>query len=340
MSATLEIVGGVTTEEDNRKAGRCPICGGGKVADLLGAPDRFHMRTDVYRLSRCQSCGVAWVANPPKPGEMGRHYTAEYHKDIVAAGEGSATRRWKNQVKRISHYKPGGAILDIGCSSGGFLSTMKGPAWKLHGIEMEESTARRCRDTTGAEVFQGDAMDAPFLPASFDVITCFDVLEHVYHPRQFLTKVLHWLKPGGILYAVLPNIDSWESRLFGTYWYGLELPRHLFHFSPTSIRYLLEDIGFEEVRLRTPRVDYIERSLAYASARVLEKMEHFPASRFRPKQPGLPLRIIRKAARLVFVAPLAQMASLADAGPSLEVVFRKSEQGKVASPQTTEDSSA
>jgi SAM-dependent methyltransferase len=328
MGNTLEIVGDMLAEKCATAEGRlqpevCPICGSGKVSDLLVAPDRFHARKEIYRLIRCQSCRSVWLASPPKPEEMGRHYTEQYHRDIVAAGEGSAASRWKNQVKLISSYKREGVILDIGCSSGGFLSTMKGPAWNLRGIEIEESTAQRCRATTGAEVFVGDALEAPFFPANFDVITCFDVLEHLHCPRQFLTKVLEWLKPGGIFYAIMPNIDSWEARLFGTYWYGLELPRHLFHFSPASLRYLMREVGFEEVRIRTPRVSYIERSLGYVGSSLLEKVGCSPIAQSRLKRRGLSRRIVRKASRLAVVAPLAQIASMAGAGPSMEVVFRK-----------------
>ncbi len=329
MNHTLELVSATETAtngsvETRQQPEVCPICGGGKVADLLAAPDRFHLRKELYHLLHCHSCRSVWLASPPKSEEMGRHYTEEYHKDIVAAGEGSAAHRWKNQVKLVSHYQRGGVILDIGCSSGGFLSTMKGSDWKLYGIEMEESTAQRARATTGAEVFVGDAVEAPFLPETFDVITCFDVLEHVYCPRQFLAKVLEWLKPGGIFYAMMPNIDSWEARLFGTYWYGLELPRHLFHFSPASLRYLMADLGFEEVQLVTPRVAYIERSLGYVGSSLLEKVGRSPIPLSRPEPLSLPLRIVRKAFRMAVVAPLAMAASLAGAGPSLEVVFRKS----------------
>ena len=254
---------------------------------------------------------------------MQLHYTEAYHNDIVTAGEGCAHRRWKNQVKLISQYKRGGAILDIGCSSGGFLGTMKRSDWKLYGIERKESTARRARATTGAEVFAGDAAEACFLPESFDVITCFDVLEHMYRPRQFMTKVLDWLKPGGILYAMLPNIDSWESRLFGTYWYGLELPRHLFHFSPASVRYLMADVGYQEVRLRTPSVAYLERSFKYLGSSLLEKMGCSRLSHSIPGRGSIMMRIVRKVFRLAVVAPFARTASLAGAGPCMEVVFRK-----------------
>jgi SAM-dependent methyltransferase len=327
MSSVVEIPNHHEMAEDTTAAApspvTCPICGGAEIVDVLVAPDRFHWRKQMYRLVRCQACNGVWLINPPKTLEIGLHYTEEYHQAIVSAGESSAPDRWKDQVRTISQYKRGGTILDIGCSSGGFLSTMKGPAWKLYGIEMEESTAERARSSTGAEVFVGDAIDAPFLPASFDVITCFDVLEHVYSPRDFLTKALEWLKPGGIFYAMMPNIESWESRLFGTHWFGLELPRHLFHFSPRSLRYLMTDLGFEEVCVKTPPVSYMERSSGYLGSSVLEKLGFSPTPQAKPKARSLPLKVVRKGLRVTLIAPLAHIASFAGAGPCMEVVFKK-----------------
>ena len=301
----------------------CPICGGRKAALLLEAPDHFHLRTEKYSLVRCASCSAVWQINPPQPAEMGKHYTEEYHRAIVTAGEGSAAERWKPQVELISSMKKGGAILDLGCSSGGFLSTMRGPAWELYGIEMEESTADKARANTGAKVFVGDAVLAPYAPNSFDVITCFDVLEHVYSPRQFLTKVKEWLKPGGIYYAMMPNIGSWEARVFGTRWFGLEMPRHLFHFSRRSLRYLLNDLGFEEVVVKTPAISYIERSAGYVASGVMEKMGFTPTAQATPQPLGFPEKVVRKGFRVAAIRPFAHVASWADAGPSLEVVFRK-----------------
>ncbi|MGA6980000.1 MAG: methyltransferase domain-containing protein [Candidatus Sulfotelmatobacter sp.] len=300
----------------------CPNCGNQAVGALLSAPDRFHLRKETYRLLRCGSCSGVWLDDPPAPDQMGEHYTEDYHRAIMTAGEGSAAKRWAGQVKMISRYKAGGKLLDIGCSSGGFLSTMMNPAWNLYGIEMEESTAQRARAATGATVFVGDAVEAPFLPNSFDVITCFDVLEHVYSPRQFLTKVQEWLKPGGIYYAMMPNIASWEARLFGSYWFGLELPRHLSHFSPRSLRHLMKELDFEEACVKTPAVSYYERSIDYVRSGLIEKVGGSPAPQAKPK----PLGIMRKAARKgirIAASPLICTIAWAGAGPCLEVVFRK-----------------
>jgi len=254
---------------------------------------------------------------------MSVHYDKEYHQAITMAGEGSAFDRWRRQREHILRQKQSGAVLDLGCSSGGFLGTMKGKSWKLFGIEMEASTAEKARQATGAEVFVGDVIDAPFRAGSFDVITCFDVLEHVYDPREFLGKVRQWLKPGGIFYVMLPNIESWEMRMLRTYWYGLELPRHLFHFSPRSLRYIMNALSFREVELATPPTSYLERSAGYVVSAALESVGFSPAPQSQQRRFSFPERALRKALRLTLVACFAQLAAVAGSGPSIEAIFRK-----------------
>jgi len=302
---------------------KCPLCGNGQVAPFLTTTDRFHWRTEKYDLMRCTGCSYVWLADPPKPEEMGPHYSEDYHRVIMAAGELTASSRWGRQCDMIAQHKKGGAILDIGCSSGGFLKAMKGGSWKLYGIEWEASTAEKAKAATGAEVFVGEALDAPFPNESFDVITGFDLLEHVYHPRQFLAKVQQWLKPGGIAYFAVPNIDSWESRIFGTYWYGLELPRHLSHFSPKSLRHVMASLGFEELSLITPRTSYIEHSGAYLRSEIIQRSGGSPVPMSKRGPRSLPWRAIRKGLQLSLVAPFSEAASMAGAGPSIEAVFRK-----------------
>ena len=310
-------------ESANENLSVCPLCCCTNSIALLMAPDRFHLRKEKYSLLRCLSCGAVWQATPPRPEDMQYHYTPAYHHAIVAAGEGAAHARWKSQVKLISRLKSGGSILDIGCSSGAFLSAMRGPAWELHGIEMEPATAERARASTSAEVFVGDVMAAPYPPNRFDVITCFDVLEHVYDPRQFLTKVQTWLKPDGILYLTTPNIDAWEARLLGSYWFGLEQPRHLTLFSPHSLRVLMTDVGLTQVIVRTPAASYIERSVRYIGADLAQKLGFQPTPQATPKPVSLPWKIFRKGIRIAVVAPIAHISSLAQAGPVMEAVFRR-----------------
>jgi SAM-dependent methyltransferase len=302
---------------------QCPLCSGQRIEHFMTATDRFHGRKVEYQLMRCPACLYIWLANPPKPEEMWFHYSEDYHRAIMAGGEGSALSRWQRQRDTVARYKNGGAILDIGCSSGAFLGTMKGGSWKLFGIDMEASTAEKAKAATGAEIFVGEALDAPFPDESFDVITGFDVLEHVYHPNAFLTKILQWLKPGGIVYLGLPNIDSWEARALGTFWYGLELPRHLSFFSPRSLRHAMTSLGFQELSLITPRTTYVEDSANYICSEIAEKMGMSPIPMAKRGPRSIPFRLVRKALRLSMVAPFAEIASLAGAGASMEAVFMK-----------------
>ena len=272
---------------------------------------------------RCSSCTYVWLDGPPRPEEMPLHYDEDYHRAIVTAGEKSAEGRWRMQRERISQYKKSGALLDIGCSSGGFLGTMKRGSWELHGIEMNASTAEKAKASTGAELFVGNAADAPFPAGRFDVITCFDVVEHVYQPRQLLGKVREWLKPDGIFYTTLPNIDSWEARLLGTCWYGLELPRHLSHFSPRSLRYVMSSLGFQEIAISTPASSYVERSASYVCSEFLEKVGISPVPMVNTGPRGFASRAVRKVLRLTLIELFAAAASLAGAAGSIEGIFSK-----------------
>jgi 2-polyprenyl-3-methyl-5-hydroxy-6-metoxy-1,4-benzoquinol methylase len=313
----------VLEPETKRAALACPLCGAEGSTDFLLAPDRFHLRTEMYRLVRCSKCTCVWQPVPPAPEGMGAHYTEDYHNAIMRAGESNSGARWKLQHDLIARFKQGGRILDIGCSSGAFLSTMDKAKWELYGTELSRETAELARKSTGATIFTGEASEAPYPPNSFDVITSFDLLEHVYDPRVFLSRVLEWLKPGGVYCLNLPNIDSWESRLFGSYWYGLEMPRHITHFSPTSLAHVMKSLGFEQAVLVTPTTTYVERSANYVSSTVWSALGFHPVSQAEAKADGLLWKAIRKGLRITLVAPFAQAASWSRSGGSILAVFRK-----------------
>ena len=300
----------------------CPICNGQGGRRFLSAPDRFHWRTKPYDLFRCSDCSYVWLEDPPSPTDMSDHYGIDYHKSIMAAGESSGAR-WSSQREAILKQRNSGTLLDLGCSSGGFLSSMSQESWKLFGIELDGAAAEKARCISGASIFVGDVAAAPFPPESFDVITCFDVLEHVYSPRQVLIKVKELLKPGGIFFAVLPNIESWEARIFGSYWYGLELPRHISHFSPQSLRHIMNALGFKELTVFTSATTYSERSASYLRSAVSEKVGFARPSMAKRERPNLLSRAVRKSIRMSVFEPFGQLASAAGAGASIDAIFFK-----------------
>jgi 2-polyprenyl-3-methyl-5-hydroxy-6-metoxy-1,4-benzoquinol methylase len=311
------------TDTIQQASGSCPACGNNDSKRWLKGPDRFHGRATVYQLLRCSSCSLVWLDDPPRPDEMAAHYGADYDRVIQAAGE-SSPDKWEERRKTIAHYKSGGALLDLGCSSGSFLASLDRGSWNGYGIEMSSDCAKRAEATSGARVFVGDILEAPFPTESFDVITCFDVLEHVYEPRKVLEKVRQWLKPNGIFYVLVPNIEAAEARFFRSYWYALELPRHLSHFSPKSLRYLAKLSGLEEVSVATHRNSAFARSLHYiVMDNLLPRIGivHIPLAKAGPA--SIPWKIISKILRLTSHPFFTAIGAFAGGGESIHAVFKK-----------------
>ena len=311
-----------TAGPDSHGIEPCPVCGHAGAREWLQAPDRFHGRRQSYVLVRCLACSLVWVTHPPRPEEMHEHYTEDYLRLISAAGENSPGR-WGFRKVAVAQYKQSGSLLDLGCSSGAFLEFFKGESWRLYGIEMSAACAKRAEAKSGAQVFVGDIVKAPFAPKSFDVITCFDVLEHLYEPRQVMAKVVGWLKPGGIFYVFVPNVDSAEARVFGSYWCGLELPRHLFHYSPASLRCLANSVGLQEISLVTRRNAAVGVNIRYIFDDLFRALgiSRTPPAYLGP--PSLPWKVARKLVRLTVLKFLLALAPLAGGGESIHAFFGK-----------------
>jgi 2-polyprenyl-3-methyl-5-hydroxy-6-metoxy-1,4-benzoquinol methylase len=319
----------------------CPVCGYNRTRESLRAPDRFHGRQEKYTLVRCPNCSLVWLNNPPEPSEMHQHYTAAYDKLISASGQNSP-HRWRARKAALAPYKQSGALLDIGCSSGAFLEslqgeTCRGESWKLHGIEMSAESARIAQARSGAEVFVGDVLDAPFRRESFDVITCFDVLEHLYEPRKVLSRASAWLKPGGIFYVLVPNVDCAEARVFGSYWHGLELPRHLFHYSPKSLAFLAESVGLRKVVLETHQNPAIGTSLRYVGDDMFGAVGIRRTPVASRRKAGFAWRAARKVVRMTLLRALLAVAPVIGPGGSIHAIFQKPESEKPESSSLPQD---
>jgi 2-polyprenyl-3-methyl-5-hydroxy-6-metoxy-1,4-benzoquinol methylase len=310
---------------DAMRVGACPACNHIAAEQFLSAPDRFEGRTVNYNLVRCPTCTLVWLDNPPQPKDMGEHYTADYDRKIAAGGEGPG--HFQGRWETLTRYKQGGAVLDLGCSSGAFLVMLKGSQWELFGIEMSPEVAKRAEQRSGAKVFVGDILDAPFPQGYFDAITCFHVFEHMYQPKQILEKVSYWLKPGGIFYMMVPNIHSAGERTFKSYWYALELPRHLFHWSPRALRQVAQSVDLEEVSVTTHREVFFEYSMKYILDDFFKRFGIVRTPLSKKAEPGIVWKVVRKAFRLTVLPVIAGIISLTGDGESVHAIFRKKSAG-------------
>jgi len=323
MNKTLTQSPNVAASGEGPLRVKCPGCGHRETQDWFQAPDRFNGESKMYQLTRCTECSLVFVKDPPLPSEMGEHYGSDYDRLIESGGSSKA--RWQTHGEAILQFKDGGKLLDLGCGSGAFLESMKGPKWELFGIEMSAEAAERARARSGGQIFAGDILEGNFPPESFDVITCFDVLEHVYEPRAVLEAVRKWLKPGGIFYLLVPNIDSAAVQVFGSYWYGLELPRHLLHFSPQSLEWIAALAGLNVRYLPVGRFPAVEYSTRYLVDHLLRRVGVSRAPLSITPEATIPRRLVKKAMR-IGILPLVHLGiSLAGPGEYILAVLTRAD---------------
>ena len=164
--------------------------------------------------------------------------------------------------------------LELGCATGQYLVRLQEAVWLSTGIEPGERPASIAIEA-GLDVHCG-TLDATELQSEqFELAAAWMVIEHVPDARETLRRLHSLLIPGGSLLFSIPNAGCWESWFFGKYWYVWELPRHLHHFTPSSIRKLLEECGFTNIRIIHQRnMSNVVGSLA------LSILARWPDSRF------------------------------------------------------------
>ncbi|MCA1679980.1 MAG: class I SAM-dependent methyltransferase [Actinobacteria bacterium] len=202
----------------------------------------------------------------PQPSArlIGRYYPDDYGP--FATQQQRATSRLQRSLAalveapyRLRYDSPrpvpepphcGARALDIGVGSGDFLKRLAARGWEPWGIEANPSAAEAARQRCGlasGRIVVARAEDVSFAHGTFDLITAHHVVEHLHDPMGVLSKAQTWLSDDGRLVLTMPNVKSLESRLFGRLWFGLDLPRHLYHFDPDTITELLGRSGFEAI---------------------------------------------------------------------------------------------
>jgi SAM-dependent methyltransferase len=143
-----------------------------------------------------------------------------------------------------------GRLLDFGCGGGSYLRRMAELGWRVAGVDVSPVVARSVRDELGIDIHLGSLPHPDLAPGSFDVITMWQSLEHVHEPLAVLRAAYELLSPGGRIVVAVPNYESHAAKWFGEYWFGLDLPRHLTHFTRGTLVPVLRAAGFRVESVR------------------------------------------------------------------------------------------
>jgi 2-polyprenyl-3-methyl-5-hydroxy-6-metoxy-1,4-benzoquinol methylase len=139
-------------------------------------------------------------------------------------------------------------MLEVGCAHGGFMRQMASRGWRVTGIEYSASAASRA-SAGGFPVHVGSLEEVPEMPSQFDLITAWMVVEHLHNPVEGLRKLRRWIRPDGWLAFSVPNAGAREFKWFGRNNFNLDVPRHLYHFTPASMAAVLERSGWSIERI-------------------------------------------------------------------------------------------
>lgn len=235
------------------KYSNCPVCNDPSIHLLFPVKDHS-VAGEWFQLWECVRCLGRFTQDAPGITEIGKYYASEEYISHSDTKKGLVNRLYhtvrnitvkhKRKLVMKATGRQHGEVLDIGCGTGSFLASMRSIGWKVTGIEPDgqaRSNAGRVHDIVP---LPADALFS--LPeGSFNAITLWHVLEHVHDLHGYLKKIGSLLASRGKIFIAVPNHTSFDAHHYREYWAAYDVPRHLYHFSPTSMNALMKAHGLQ-----------------------------------------------------------------------------------------------
>ena len=221
----------------------CPICQSQKI--------KYYHQKDGYKIYSCQNCDLLFVW--PMPNNLKETYQENYFENTDPdnnLGYIDYEKRQKLMSNIFTKYliiinklSNGHKLFDIGAASGHFLKIAKKYHWQTLGIDISEYAESQALKN-GESVLAGDFITTN-ITEKFDVITMWDVIEHVDSPTNYIKKINQLLNSNGLIALTTVDKSSVWAKITGRFWHLIIPPEHLFYFSKKSLTKLLEKNGFE-----------------------------------------------------------------------------------------------
>ena len=230
----------------------CPLCGGQQLEHALTCTDHY-ASGEQFEVIRCAHCGFLMTQGVPVEAEIGKYYeTPDYisHSD-TQQGLMNRVYHWVRQymlsrkaalVKRTSGLSEG-SLLDYGTGTGYFANAMLCQGWKVKAIETSPPARAFAKKQFGLNVEAEHSLKD--YPSRFlDVVTLWHVMEHLEHLNEMWETLHRILKDKGVLIVAVPNPESYDARKYKEWWAAYDVPRHLWHFSPSVMQRFGDKHGF------------------------------------------------------------------------------------------------
>jgi SAM-dependent methyltransferase len=231
----------------------CPICKahnvGVKYNDVC---DYLNGDVEKFTISTCFDCDHTYLSLRPYSYDIDKYYKAGYYTHKNSKGISfyfGRCRAWlksKFIKRKVSRPFGSGAFLDIGCGSGVHLGDYEKNGWKVHGLEVDRTALGVAMRNNPSCEFESDPFnEESFGDLEFDLVNMSHVLEHIYDLHEFMDVLVKKTSNKAKVIIAVPRFESLERKIFGKYWRGLEVPRHLHHFNQESLISLLEGYSFK-----------------------------------------------------------------------------------------------
>jgi 2-polyprenyl-3-methyl-5-hydroxy-6-metoxy-1,4-benzoquinol methylase len=233
----------------------CPACDSSNINAVLSARDYTVSQQD-FEIWQCNNCTLRFTQDIPQQNDIGAYYQSENYishsntsKGLVNRLYHSVRERSLNNKRKLiqSHLRAEGQsprLLDVGCGIGAFIHHMRNHGWQVEGVEPSEVARQNAEKQFNLTVYPSEHFFDPSL-GSYDVITMWHVLEHVHQLHEYLNRLKQLLREQGTLFIAVPNYTSYDAAAYGKTWAAYDVPRHLYHFSPESMRGLLKKHGLQ-----------------------------------------------------------------------------------------------
>ncbi len=217
----------------------CPLCNSLEAKELK--------KYLAHNLVKCVKCNFVFAKTVPSKEILVKHYDAYGRNDYLSP---ITIKRYNELLDKFENFRKTNRLLDVGCGIGYFLEIAKNRGWEVYGNEFTKEAMLICQKK-GINMSFGELSEEMFPENFFDVITSFEVIEHLSFPIKDLNLMMKYLRKAGGMYITTPNFNSINRYYLKNKWNIISYPEHLSYFTKSTINKAIRRIGIKKVFLKT-----------------------------------------------------------------------------------------